>query len=196
MPRSHDDRFPVTLWETRFCSTLGVPIPALSAFLQRCSRRHFRFDPYVRYVSVETVDDHRKGRNHLQSIVNHIEIFLTGNNKRNYVVLPRGQDNYLPPRPLILEWRSSDDALKNAARKKILHYRRIYADWIPGSLHVCCSNFLHLLFSHASRDASSFAGDTNHSPGFIYTALHTSLSLHSHLSHTPYCPPLYSQFPI
>ena len=28
MPRSHDDRFPMPLWETWFCSSLGVPIPA------------------------------------------------------------------------------------------------------------------------------------------------------------------------
>jgi hypothetical protein len=25
MPRSHDDRFPVPLWKTWFCSSLGVP---------------------------------------------------------------------------------------------------------------------------------------------------------------------------
>ena len=28
MPCSHDDRFPMPLWETWFCSSLGVPIPA------------------------------------------------------------------------------------------------------------------------------------------------------------------------
>ena len=26
-PRSHDDRFPIPLWETWFCQSLGVPIP-------------------------------------------------------------------------------------------------------------------------------------------------------------------------
>jgi hypothetical protein len=27
MPRSHDDRFPIPLWETWFCASLGVTIP-------------------------------------------------------------------------------------------------------------------------------------------------------------------------
>ena len=27
--RTNDDRFPLSLWEGWFCSTLGVPIPAL-----------------------------------------------------------------------------------------------------------------------------------------------------------------------
>ena len=30
-PRSHDDSFPLPLWETWFCQSLGVPIPALIA---------------------------------------------------------------------------------------------------------------------------------------------------------------------
>ena len=28
-PCSHDDRFPIPLWETWFCQSLGVPIPTL-----------------------------------------------------------------------------------------------------------------------------------------------------------------------
>jgi hypothetical protein len=34
-PRSHDDLFPSPLWETCFCQSLGVPIPALLENLAR-----------------------------------------------------------------------------------------------------------------------------------------------------------------
>ena len=54
MRRSHDDRFPIPLWETWFCSSLGVPILALVGHPQRCSCRHFRFDPYGRSVHLQT----------------------------------------------------------------------------------------------------------------------------------------------
>ena len=73
---------------------------------------------------------------------------------KDYVILPRGQDNCLPPRPLIwiLRWHMivsgdlvftpvanshtqhsdntphPDDTIKNTVRPKILHYRRLYTD--------------------------------------------------------------------
>ena len=50
MCRSHDDRFPLPLWETWFCSSLGVSILALIANPQQCSGRQFRFDPYGDYL--------------------------------------------------------------------------------------------------------------------------------------------------
>ena len=43
MPRPHDDRFPMPLWETWVCSSLGVPIPAVLANPQQCPCRQFRF---------------------------------------------------------------------------------------------------------------------------------------------------------
>jgi hypothetical protein len=54
-PRSHDDRFPIPLWETWFCQSLGVPIPALLENSRQCPCRQFSFDHYVitfRRVSV------------------------------------------------------------------------------------------------------------------------------------------------
>ena len=47
---SHDDRFPMPLWETWFCSSLGVPIPALLANPQQCPCRQFRFNPYGDHI--------------------------------------------------------------------------------------------------------------------------------------------------
>ena len=40
-PRSHDDRFPLPLWETWFCQSLGVPIPALLENPRQCPCRQF-----------------------------------------------------------------------------------------------------------------------------------------------------------
>ncbi len=34
--RTHSDRFPLSLWEVWFCSTLGVPIPTLIGPSQQC----------------------------------------------------------------------------------------------------------------------------------------------------------------
>jgi len=41
--RSHDDSFPLPLWETWFCQSLGVPIPDLIANPQQCPCRQFNF---------------------------------------------------------------------------------------------------------------------------------------------------------
>ncbi len=38
--RSHEDRFPIPLWETWFCQSLGVPIPALLEFRNSLSQWH------------------------------------------------------------------------------------------------------------------------------------------------------------
>ena len=44
--RTIGDRFPLSLWEVWFCSTLGVPIPALSGPSQRCSCKEFHYDTF------------------------------------------------------------------------------------------------------------------------------------------------------
>ncbi len=44
-PRSYDHSFPIPLWETWFCQSLGVPIPALLENRQ-CPCRQFNFDHY------------------------------------------------------------------------------------------------------------------------------------------------------
>jgi hypothetical protein len=46
MCRTIDDRFPIVLWEVWFCSTLGVPIPALIGPPQQCACNDFRYDSY------------------------------------------------------------------------------------------------------------------------------------------------------
>ena len=42
--RTIGDRFPLSLWEVWFCSTLGVPIPALIGPSQRCACNTFDYD--------------------------------------------------------------------------------------------------------------------------------------------------------
>ena len=52
MPRSHDDRFPMPLWETWFCSSLGVPIRLVVLMENpgQCPFRQFNFDPYGDHI--------------------------------------------------------------------------------------------------------------------------------------------------
>jgi hypothetical protein len=49
-PRSHDDHFPIHLWETWFCQSLGVPISTLLANPRQCPCRQFNFDPYGDHI--------------------------------------------------------------------------------------------------------------------------------------------------
>jgi hypothetical protein len=44
--RCHEDRFPIPLWETWFCQSLDVTIPALLENPRQCPCRQFSFDPY------------------------------------------------------------------------------------------------------------------------------------------------------
>ena len=48
--RSHEDDFPIPLWETWFCQSLGVPIPALFENPRQCPCRQFSFDPYGDHI--------------------------------------------------------------------------------------------------------------------------------------------------
>ncbi len=109
---------------------------------------------------------------------------------KDYVVLPRGGDNPLPARTLIMDVTMTHDrygsygslshimssngaphpdgALKSAARKKIIHYRQLYADKPDPIIfvHVAVNtsgrvydDFVRLLFLHAHREASALAGE-------------------------------------
>ena len=49
-PRSHEDRFPIPLWETWFCQILGVPIPVLIENPRQCPCRQFSFDHYGDHI--------------------------------------------------------------------------------------------------------------------------------------------------
>jgi hypothetical protein len=44
--RTKSDRFPLSLWEVWFCSTLGVPIPALIGPFQQCACNNFHPDSF------------------------------------------------------------------------------------------------------------------------------------------------------
>jgi hypothetical protein len=44
--RTNDDRLPLSLWEGWFCSSLGVPIPALIGPPQQCACNVFHYDSY------------------------------------------------------------------------------------------------------------------------------------------------------
>ncbi len=44
--RTNDDRFPLSLWEVWFCSSLGVTIPALIGPPQQCGCNDFHHDSY------------------------------------------------------------------------------------------------------------------------------------------------------
>ena len=50
MSRSHNDSFPIPLWETWFCQSLDVPIPALLETPRRCPCHQFSFDPYGDHI--------------------------------------------------------------------------------------------------------------------------------------------------
>jgi hypothetical protein len=49
-PRSHEDRFPIPLWETWFCRSLGVPIPVFLENPRQCPCRQFSFDHYGYHI--------------------------------------------------------------------------------------------------------------------------------------------------
>ena len=44
--RTNGDRFPLSLWEVWFCSTLGVPIPTLIGPAQCCTCNAFHYDAF------------------------------------------------------------------------------------------------------------------------------------------------------
>ena len=50
MSRSHDDSFPIPLWETWFGQSLGVPIPVLLENSRQCPCRQFSFDSYSDHI--------------------------------------------------------------------------------------------------------------------------------------------------
>ncbi len=48
--RSHDDHFPIPLWETWFCQSLGVPISVWLENPRQCPCRQFSFDHYGDHI--------------------------------------------------------------------------------------------------------------------------------------------------
>ncbi len=172
-PRSHDDRFPIPLWETWFCQSLGVPIPALLENPRHCPCRQSRFDHYGDHI--QTCQRQSAAFPAHEWIVYRLSLLLRSVGHRvkthritlaagkergdieikDYVILPRGEDDRLPARTLVMDVTMTHDRygrtthhtngalthrvsstgvpqpdgdLNKAAKIKIRHYRQIYAD--------------------------------------------------------------------
>jgi hypothetical protein len=118
-PRFHEDHFPIPLWETWFCQSLGVPIPSFLENPRQCPCRQFSFDPYGDHIQTchrqsATLPTH-------EWIVYRLSLLLhsvghrvkthkitpsTGNERgdieiQDYVFLPRGEDGRIPPRTVV-----------------------------------------------------------------------------------------------
>ena len=125
MRRSHDDRIPLPVWEVWFCSTLGVPIPALLASPRPCACQHFDvFGDHLQTCKHQSAALHThewfvyRFSSMLRSVGHRVKthkVTLAAGNERgdieidNYVVLPREEDNLLLPRPLILDFTMTYD---------------------------------------------------------------------------------------
>jgi hypothetical protein len=123
--RTNDDRFPLSLWEVWFCSTLGVPIPTLIGPSQQCDCNAFHYDSFGDHLQtcqitsvVSQVHDwvvYRLGVI-LSSVDYRVKIHKitpdTGKERgdldiKDYVVLktPQEQSDRLPPpRTLIMDF--------------------------------------------------------------------------------------------
>ena len=113
-PRSHDDHFPIPLWETWFCQSLGVPIPSLLENPRQCPCRQFSFDHYGDHI--QTCQRQSAAFPAHEWIVYRLSLLLrsvghrvkthritpaAGNERgdieiKDYVILPRGEDDRLP----------------------------------------------------------------------------------------------------
>jgi hypothetical protein len=172
-PRSHEDRFPIPLWETWFCQSLGVPIPTLLENPRQCPCRQFSFDPYGDHIQTcqrqsATLPTHEWIMYRLSLFLHSVghrvkthKITPADDNERgdieiqDYVFLPHGEDDRIPPRTLVIDVTMTherygrttqhtngtlthrvpftgtpqpDGVLNKEARLKIRHYRQIYAD--------------------------------------------------------------------
>jgi len=125
--RSHDDSFPLPLRETWFCQSLGVPIPVLIVNPQQWPCRQFNFDPYGDHIQT----CHRQSSalpalyivyklSLLLHSVGHrvqtLNVTPSADNERgdieikDYVILPHGEDDRLPPRTLVMDVTMTHDS--------------------------------------------------------------------------------------
>jgi hypothetical protein len=126
--RTIGDRFPLSIWEVWFCSTLGVSIPALIGPSQRCACNAFDYDvcgDHLQTCQVKSVASqvhdwvvYRLG-DILGSVGHKVKIHkitpVTGREPgdleiKDYVVLQKPQeeaDRLPPPRTLILDFTLS-----------------------------------------------------------------------------------------
>ncbi len=112
-PRSHDDLFPIPLWETWFCQSLGVPIPALLENPRQCPCCQFSFDHYGDHIQTCQCHDSPLPAHEwivyslsllLRSVGHRVKthrITTASDNERgdieiqDYVILPHGEDDRL-----------------------------------------------------------------------------------------------------
>jgi hypothetical protein len=126
-PRSHDDRLPIPLWETWFCQSLGVPIPDLIENPRQCPCRQFNFDHYGDHI--QTCQGQSPALPAHEWIVYRLSLLLrsvghrvkthritpvVGNERgdieiQDYVILPHGEDDKLPPRTLAMDVTMTHD---------------------------------------------------------------------------------------
>jgi hypothetical protein len=124
--RSHDDRFPIPLWETWFCQSLGLPIPVLLENPRQCPCRQFSFDHYGHHN--QTCQRQSAALSEYEWIAYRLSLLLrtvghrvkthritppVGNERgdieiQDYVILPRGDDR-LPPRTLVMDVTMTHD---------------------------------------------------------------------------------------
>jgi hypothetical protein len=120
-PRSHDDLFPIPQWETWFCQSLGVPIPTLFENPRQCPCRQFTFDHYGDHF--QTCQRLSAALSAHEWIVYRLSLLLRSVGHRvktnritpatvnqhgdieiqDYVILPHGEDDELPPLTLIMD---------------------------------------------------------------------------------------------
>jgi hypothetical protein len=123
--RSHNDRFPLPLWETWFWQSLGVPIPVLLENPRQCPCRQFHFDPSDDDIQTcqcqpTTLPPHEWIVYRLSLLLSSVghrvqthRITPAAGNERgdneikDYVILLCGEDDKLPPHTLVMEVNDS-----------------------------------------------------------------------------------------
>ena len=121
MSLSHDYGFPIPLWETWFCQSLGVPIPVLIETPRQCPCRQIYFDPYGDQIQTcqcqfASLPAHEwivyKLILFLRSVGHRVKTYKVTSDVdnergdieiRDYVLLTRGEDNGIPPHTLLMD---------------------------------------------------------------------------------------------
>ena len=207
--RTNDDRFPLPLWETWFCSNLGVQIPTLIDPPQQCACNSFHYDTYGDHLqSCQTQSPVLQTHDWVVYIlgdlfgsvghkvkIHKIIVKERGDNEiKDHVVLqkPQGQDNRRPPpRTLIMDFTVS-------------HVRFGYSHLHPiGQLtHTRCSDgtpdpdgplkatvqikIRHYRNIYLNRsDATTVLSVTVDTSGGLYDDFVRLIFLHAHLETTP-----------
>jgi hypothetical protein len=122
---TNSDRFPLSLWEVWFCSTIGVPIPVLIGPSQECACNSFHHDSFGDHLQTCKVKSTASQVHDwvvyclggiFGSVGHRVKIHkitpVTGKERddleiKDYVVLQRPQeqvDRLPPPRTLILDF--------------------------------------------------------------------------------------------